>query len=395
MNITTSSTEISVRIFLFEDIDIDSFDEKFEDFISKNSDLLSLPIYIQFSNKIEIDVPSLSILVDSLKDRQVLISGLIVKDKSIRKFAAYLGIPAFKSLEKLKNFSIKNQQTLPTAPPPQQTSPQPTTPNVIVEKIDPYKNNGLTRPNVLPFIVKEDIPLGVNLKHDGDVIVLGEIKRGGIICATGSVHCYNKVNGTILAGSLGDKQARIYLKELNAEAMALAGYYAKNHQYSHVSSKAPLMVSLQNGNLNFNSIPKLPSIEITKANGSVAQQKNKEESEGSKAIPDNAYTKQEKNENPHQLDEISVDFSKFSDEMEIRHPKTTTKENDVISSTNSIIDNADKAVKIEKDYFSSPSVLSSLEEIDEVEHSETEDKTDKENKKDLSKYNHITPPLGT
>lgn len=124
--------------------------------------------------------------------------------------------------------------------------------------IDPSLNNGLTYPQRKPSIVKENIPVGQAVKYEGDVVVLGEVGAGAILSATGSIHCYSRVDGVLLAGSSGNANARIYAIELNAEAIALSGYYAKRHQYKHILGHSNLMISLNQSDLNFTVIQRMP-----------------------------------------------------------------------------------------------------------------------------------------
>lgn len=60
----------------------------------------------------------------------------------------------------------------------------------------------------------------------GDVTVLGSVASGAEIVAGGSIHIYGALRGRALAGAAGsNKQARIFCTRLEAELVAIDGYY--------------------------------------------------------------------------------------------------------------------------------------------------------------------------
>lgn len=59
----------------------------------------------------------------------------------------------------------------------------------------------------------------------GDVTVLGSIASGAEVAAGGSVHVYGTLRGRALAGCNGNRSARILCRKLEAELLAIDGYY--------------------------------------------------------------------------------------------------------------------------------------------------------------------------
>jgi septum site-determining protein MinC len=59
----------------------------------------------------------------------------------------------------------------------------------------------------------------------GDVTVLGSIASGAEVVAGGSVHVYGTLRGRALAGCNGNRSARILCRKLEAELLAIDGYY--------------------------------------------------------------------------------------------------------------------------------------------------------------------------
>src|SRR3569833_200925 len=60
---------------------------------------------------------------------------------------------------------------------------------------------------------------------DGDVTVLGAVSSGAEIDAGGSIHVYGALRGRAMAGVNGNSLARIYCQKLEAELIAIDGYY--------------------------------------------------------------------------------------------------------------------------------------------------------------------------
>jgi len=59
----------------------------------------------------------------------------------------------------------------------------------------------------------------------GDVVVVGSVAWGAEVVASGSVHIYGVLRGRALAGATGNTKARIFCRKLEAELLAIAGYY--------------------------------------------------------------------------------------------------------------------------------------------------------------------------
>jgi septum site-determining protein MinC len=59
----------------------------------------------------------------------------------------------------------------------------------------------------------------------GDVVVLGSVGSGAEIIAGGSIHVYGTLRGRAIAGAAGDRQARIFCRRIEAELLAIDGYY--------------------------------------------------------------------------------------------------------------------------------------------------------------------------
>ncbi len=60
---------------------------------------------------------------------------------------------------------------------------------------------------------------------EGDVTVLGSVGSGAEIVAGGSIHVYGTLRGRAMAGINGNSTARIFCQRIEAELLAIDGYY--------------------------------------------------------------------------------------------------------------------------------------------------------------------------
>ena len=83
-----------------------------------------------------------------------------------------------------------------------------------------------TAPAMAPaLMVTEPVRSGQALVSDGDITIIGSVASGAEVIAGGSVHVYGTLRGRVMAGSGGDGRARIFCRRLEAELVAIAGYY--------------------------------------------------------------------------------------------------------------------------------------------------------------------------
>src|SRR6478735_5686540 len=60
---------------------------------------------------------------------------------------------------------------------------------------------------------------------EGDVTILGSVGSGAEIVAGGSIHVYGTLRGRAMAGVNGNSAARIYCQKIEAELLAIDGFY--------------------------------------------------------------------------------------------------------------------------------------------------------------------------
>lgn len=60
---------------------------------------------------------------------------------------------------------------------------------------------------------------------EGDITVLGSVGSGAEIVAGGSIHIYGTLRGRAMAGIAGNASARIFCQKIEAELLAIDGFY--------------------------------------------------------------------------------------------------------------------------------------------------------------------------
>lgn len=76
------------------------------------------------------------------------------------------------------------------------------------------------------IVVTEPVRSGQSLVFpEGDVTILGSVASGAEVVAGGSIHIYGTLRGRALAGTMGNASARIFCSRLEAELIAVDGFY--------------------------------------------------------------------------------------------------------------------------------------------------------------------------
>ena len=80
---------------------------------------------------------------------------------------------------------------------------------------------------------------------EGDVTVLGSVGSGAEIVAGGSIHIYGTLRGRAMAGVNGNSSARIYCQRIEAELLAIDGYYQTAEEIDETLRNRPAQAWLQ------------------------------------------------------------------------------------------------------------------------------------------------------
>jgi septum site-determining protein MinC len=81
------------------------------------------------------------------------------------------------------------------------------------------------KPKPISLLLDSPVRSGQSIFSEGDVTVLGSVASGAEIVAGGSIHVYGALRGRAMAGSSGNAAARIFCQKIEAELLAINGYY--------------------------------------------------------------------------------------------------------------------------------------------------------------------------
>ncbi|OIQ74807.1 septum site-determining protein MinC [mine drainage metagenome] len=95
--------------------------------------------------------------------------------------------------------------------------------NCILAQNEPKKPEA--KPKPVSLLLESQVRSGQSVFTDGDVTVLGSVGSGAEIVAGGSIHIYGTLRGRAMAGVNGNSAARIYCQKIEAELLAIDGYY--------------------------------------------------------------------------------------------------------------------------------------------------------------------------
>lgn len=91
----------------------------------------------------------------------------------------------------------------------------------------------------------------------GDLLILSSVSHGAEVLADGNIHVYGALRGRALAGVRGDKNARIFCQDLDAELISIAGHYKISDEIQnplHGGAKGLIHIYLDEDELKIETI---------------------------------------------------------------------------------------------------------------------------------------------
>jgi septum site-determining protein MinC len=114
----------------------------------------------------------------------------------------------------------------------------------VVEQSKPKVPEAKPKPNSL--LLETPVRSGQSIIFpEGDVTVLGSVGSGAEIVAGGSIHVYGTLRGRAMAGVNGNSAARIYCQKIEAELLAIDGYYQTSEQIDDTLRNRPAQAWLE------------------------------------------------------------------------------------------------------------------------------------------------------
>ncbi|MDA9431103.1 septum site-determining protein MinC [Bradyrhizobium sp. CCBAU 51627] len=96
----------------------------------------------------------------------------------------------------------------------------------VVEQGAPKKSEAKPEAKPTSLLLESPVRSGQTVIFpEGDVTILGSVGSGAEVVAGGSIHIYGALRGRAMAGVNGHTSARIYCQKIEAELLAIDGFY--------------------------------------------------------------------------------------------------------------------------------------------------------------------------
>jgi septum site-determining protein MinC len=153
------------------------------------------------------------------------VSGLLLSKDNAAELIADLGM---RNIRVMGMLGTDDRLADPALPP--LLSPAGKTEFQVASEAPDRQETAESQPEAAPvsassLLVETPVRSGQSLFHEGDVTVIGAVSSGAEIVATGSIHIYGTLRGRVLAGADGNAKAHIFCRRLEAELIAIDGYY--------------------------------------------------------------------------------------------------------------------------------------------------------------------------
>jgi septum site-determining protein MinC len=117
---------------------------------------------------------------------------------------------------------------------------------VITRNEPAQKPEPEARPKPTSLLLDSPVRSGQSIVFmEGDVTVLGSVGSGAEIVAGGSIHIYGTLRGRAMAGVNGNSSARIYCQRIEAELLAIDGYYQTSEEIDVSLRNRPAQARLE------------------------------------------------------------------------------------------------------------------------------------------------------
>lgn len=210
----------------------------------------------------EVDLPWLRRLSAIIAERGFVPVGVAGADELLETIAREAGIPVWPSggtprntpqpkdetqkvvSSVIENITPKHEQE-PAGGGEEQKKHTPFDPDAVIGgTVNPKSEQAPT------MVLKTPVRSGQRVyAKSGDLIVLSSVNTGAEVMADGHIHVYGALRGRALAGVKGNVEARIFCHSLEADLIAIAGYYLTNEDLPADKRGRAVQISLSQEHL--------------------------------------------------------------------------------------------------------------------------------------------------
>lgn len=104
------------------------------------------------------------------------------------------------------------------------------------------------------LIIDTPVRSGQQIYHSGDIIITAPVSTGAEVLAAGNIHIYSTLRGRALAGVNGNKEARIFCQQFEAELVSICGHFKPITSTSNGNWQQSVQIYLQDDHFTFKTL---------------------------------------------------------------------------------------------------------------------------------------------
>lgn len=202
-------------------------------------------------------VPDFADLVGFLVEHGMRVAGVQGGTPEQREAAARAGLGWFPEAPAKPAASRRMAEAEPAEVPPEPVQVlQPELPGLEPSTPEPEPEPSASAEIAVPtqrptLVIDKPVRAGQRIHAEGaNLVVLAIVNAGAELIADGDIHVYAPLRGRALAGARGNEGARIFVHSLEAELVAVAGYFQVFEEGipAHLNGK-PVQAYLREGNV--------------------------------------------------------------------------------------------------------------------------------------------------
>lgn len=125
----------------------------------------------------------------------------------------------------------------------------------VIEPSAPKKPEAKTETKPTSLLLEVPVRSGQTIIFpEGDVTILGSVGSGAEVVAGGSIHIYGALRGRAMAGVNGHASARIYCQKIEAELLAIDGFYQTADDIDEALRGKPAQAWLQGNTMRITAL---------------------------------------------------------------------------------------------------------------------------------------------
>ncbi|MBW9086948.1 septum site-determining protein MinC [Rhizobium wenxiniae] len=203
-----------LAVVLSPDLPLDQWLVRLDDLASRSAGFfLDRPVVLDVS-ELSIKKAELKQLIDDLAERKVRIMG--IEGARPSQLTPEMP-PAMKGGKPAADVEVTARESDPEAEAESEAVEQ--TP---IKQVEAQQIRAITQ----SLVIDEPVRSGQSIIFpEGDITIVGSVASGAEVIAGGSIHIYGTLRGRAMAGSIGNTNARIFCRRLEAELIAIDGIY--------------------------------------------------------------------------------------------------------------------------------------------------------------------------